>query len=221
MGPGLLPSPKGRSRASQVSALGPLHGQLVRTPPAHMTPRGILVSPPTTASARSTSVSLTGAHVTFFWATARGGAHTVASLGPLQGPGTEEVWRRASSFHPPKTRTHPHKHTHVRVPAHRHTRVGQATGVSRVPPAGPPAPWPRLLSALRPPSQAHRGVLLSSCGDLTRLPMGPQGSERQNRLRERSRFDAVSTSIQLLFACTRLLGNNHRLPRPASGGGQW
>ena len=80
MGLGLLPSPKGRSRASQVSALGPLRGQLVRTPPAHVTPRGFLVCPPTTASARTTSVSLAGSHVTFFWATAPGGAHTVASL---------------------------------------------------------------------------------------------------------------------------------------------
>lgn len=153
--------PRGPTRASRVSAPGPLHGQVVMTPPAHVIPRGSLVSPPNHGSACATSVSLPAAHIAFSRATA-GGAHTVGSPCSLQGPGAEGSWRRASSFHPSKTRacthacTHPNEHTRVHMPVHWHTRVltdrlahkwKQAPRRLQGPPpsARPPVPWPPLV----------------------------------------------------------------------------
>ena len=97
-----------------------------------------------------------------------------------------------------------------------HTSGSRHPGVPRVPcPLHvPPCPGPRLFRALQPRSRVHGGILSRLPAGPTGLLTCPRGSETRNRLRNRSRFEAVSTSVQLLFACATSLGNNHRFCPP-------
>lgn len=141
--------------------------------------------PPNHGSACATSVSLSAAHIAFSRATA-GGAHTVGSPCSLQGPGAEGSWRRASSFHPPKTHTciyastHPNTHTRFHTPVHWRTRVLTDTLAHKwrqaprrlqgpLPSARAPVPWPPLVRGsaaavsspwrdLQPPARRAHGA---------------------------------------------------------------
>lgn len=135
--------------------------------------------------------------------------------------------RMHTCVHTPKrAHTRSHACTLAHTGAHRQARAQVETGTPAS--AGSPA----LCTSPGALAPACSGLcsrcLESVAGSSATCPQGPrglptcpQGSETWNRPRNRSRFEAISTAVQLLFACARLLGNDHKLRRPASGGGRW